>query len=253
MRGYSPTPQARLWRVASVTLGHAGLPDPPALPDKASHRPSRARWGRTSRTAPDESVRPSAQPTPAIPIAAATIVLLLLLLVLWNRGWLGIDPPSLPPATARNVSQVHTQRPTFSGKLAEGTEATFSLSPTVPLRWTAKADPTTLKFKTAPPVRLPPGTYTLSINGKANQTLTVKPEAAASGGALPAIAGTVKPGATGAEFAIDPAVPIRWTVKATAPDGTYQTVSPLALPPGAYTLFINDSVGQQFVVAKDAT
>ncbi len=236
-----------------MTLGQTGLPDPPALPDDATHRSGRDRWSRPSRATPAAAIRPPGQTTPAIPIAAATIVLLLILLALWDRGWLGIDPPSLPPATTRNVAEVHTQRPSFSGKLAEGTEATFSLSPTVPLRWTAKADPTTLKFKTVPPVRLPPGTYTLSINGKAVQTLTVKPEAAASGGASPAIAGTVKPGATGAEFAIDPAVPIRWVVKATAPDGTYQTASPLALPPGAYTLFINDSVGQQFVVAKDAT
>jgi hypothetical protein len=184
--------------------------------------------------------------SPAVPLAAAIILALLVLVTLWDLGWLGVSEPSLPASSSRGPTVVTTRRPTFDGKLAGATSATFSITPPVPVRWVVDKDPATGTFPTRPPVLLSPGSYQLSINGEPEGTLTVgqTPQ--------PDFAVRWDEPTDQIEVELGPAISPRWMVEASDADGTYHTEAPVELPPGTYTLQINDTPAQQFTVAKNA-
>jgi hypothetical protein len=68
----------------------------------------------------------------------------------------------------------------------------------------------------------------------------------------PVFRGRVKPGATQAEFALSPEFVVRWTVPVDTNTSQYKTLSPVQLPPGSYTYYINDAFEGKFVVNADA-
>ena len=181
--------------------------------------------------------------SPAIPIAVVAVAALALVVSLWTAGWLGAKPSLPPSGSAPQV--VTTRKPTFNGKLSSGTAAVFALGPAVKVRWPVQANAAG-RYVTRPPLALPPGNYTLTINDQRSTPFTVS----AGENNRPPINAPAIDGATSAEFALSP---MRWLVTATAPDGTYQTEVPVALSPGTYTLLIDDAVARQFVVAANAT
>lgn len=195
-------------------------------------------------------------------MAGVLIVAVLAGVLAWQARWLWFEPPRAVNPVANPGRTVNT-RPEFTGRAAAGvTQLRFAIVPPVEIRWSVTVDPVTGAFETFAPAQPPPGTYALLINGAFVRDVNVPP--AAPGAATPApganqyetnrpvFRGSVKPGETQAQFALSPEFVVRWTVPVDAATNQYKTLSPVQLPPGSYTYYINDAFEGKFVVKADA-
>ena len=195
-------------------------------------------------------------------VAGALIAAVLVGVLVWQAGWLWFDPPRAVNPVANPGRTVNT-RPEFSGRAAAGvTQLRFAIVPPVEIRWTVALDPNTGAFDTYAPVQPPPGSYALHINGGFVRDVDVPVAAPGTVPATPApnqvesnrpvFRGRLRTGATQAEFALSPEFVVRWTAPVDPATSRYKTMSPVQLPPGSYTYYINDAFEGKFVVKADA-
>lgn len=191
------------------------------------------------------------RPSRAIVVAAALVVVVIVGFVAWTAGWLGVNPPKARSVNPLVAVRVSATRPIFTGEVPVGSkQAELAILPGVSARWTVQINPDDGTFKTAAPVQVPPGQYSLYVDGKLFTTFQAPPPQSPDW--RPIFSGHLPPGATQAQFELKPPVMIHWTVPVDAKTGQFKTESPVPLDPGTYRYFVNDAVRGAFVVTNGA-
>ncbi len=148
-----------------------------------------------------------------------------------------------------------SRQPSFDATLpTDKTSTGVEVRPAVTVHWSVTGKENE-RYVTKVPVILPPGTYTVTINGTDAGKVTVANGQPAAGetGPRPNLRGTIPPGQSQVEISLSPPVFLSWQVTGETPGTTFRSTVPVALDPGSYNLYVGGLLRRRFVITDDAT